>query len=1440
MRNKHLVLMLFMVLLSPWATKAQTLTIHDGTVTNKYVPFYGYYADENQQNQMIYSATELTDMNGKAITQMVFYWGEGEIYVSENNVGIWTVSLGETTATTLSGLDLSTTLFQVFSGELSEPLQFDVTNHTLTITFTNPYQYNGGNLLVQFEHEASDDLDDYVFYGEEVNGASFSYGQTRDFLPKTTFSYSETACIMPSSATISNISSTGATFNWAGGSGTYNVQYKKSTDSQWTSRVANYNGFGVALTGLATNTAYQAQVQSVCGGNQVSGWKTVSFSTLAGIPLFEGFTSNMIPTAWEMHQGSLGTMMSGGAWESNDSYWRFGSATNGVFDEHARINVYGDGLQDWLITPNIPMESGIKLSFDLALTGYSGTLAAPETDGTDDRFVVLVTTDDCATWTILREWNNTGSSYVYNNIAHTANGQTEVIDLSSYSSGNIRIAFYAETTVGNADNNLHLDNVSIDYCAKPANFACTGTTNTMATFNWEGEANSWQIVLNDDFDHPYNTSSNPPYTISGLTAGTIYIAKIRAYADYQHYSQWTRPVSFMTSFCAAEDQCQISYTLGDSGNDGWDDAVINVIDVASDITIAVITLEDGSSLNDTLTVCNGRELLFEWEYGNYDYECSYVFRDINGEVIFQGSDEMEEDIEYTVDCAVTDCRKPTDLIVVDYASTYVTLMWEPGATDQNLWEIMLNEDETHLITTNSNPFTVTGLSPETEYTVRVRANCGEKQSHWSNEIDFETDEFCPEPVITDITDIMPTSAALEWYGESDSYEVSYRIAAHIDPLFTQDFENGFGDWTRVYTANTPDINSNAARTGSYGFYFSSFSSASSYDQYLVSPQLNTTGTLSFYYKNSSANGDETFKVGYSSTSNQVASFTWGEEVVASSCDWEEYTEVIPNGTNYIAIWYYSNYQYYLYVDDIVIGNPIAAGGWQTITTTDNSTNLNGLNPITTYEVKVQGFCEGNITTVESYIQTFTTLEKAFCVNGNWNVANNWSPVGIPTATENVVIMADAIIPANCDALANSITIGEGKSLTIKDGGQLHSNTNVYATVEKNITGYTSTKDHYYLISPPFRKSFNTSAVENLLTGTFDFYSFDGMQEGQEWRNHQASPINSMTFGKGYLYANDEDVTLRFSGITYAQTNNLGYANGGSSHPLTFDESKIFGKFNLVGNMFPHNGYVYLGSFSGSSLILTSTYYYKMNDTGSELMVSNEMVKPCEGIFVQTTAANQYAFVSSVKRDGYVLGLRMNLTQGDKLLDAVVLDFTRGEGLEKIQLNPNHTKLYIPKDNKDFAVVSVDASDEVPVSFKAERNGTYTISVNPENVEFDYLHLIDTMTGADVDLLVEPIYTFDAKTTDYSSRFRLVFSANDVLIGSASDENFAFINDGDIIITDDIENATLQVTDVTGRVVSTVELSHHGRRITTMGMAPGEYVLRLINGDDVKTQKMIID
>ena len=112
-----------------------------------------------------------------------------------------------------------------------------------------------------------------------------------------------------------------------------------------------------------------------------------------------------------------------------------------------------------------------------------------------------------------------------------------------------------------------------------------------------------------------------------------------------------------------------------------------------------------------------------------------------------------------------------------------------------------------------------------------------------------------------------------------------------------------------------------------------------------------------------------------------------------------------------------------------------------------------------------------------------------------------------------------------------------------------------------------------------------------------------------------------------------------------------------------------------------------------------------------------------------------------------------------------------------------------------------------------------------------------MTGADVDLLASPTYTFTAKMTDYASRFRLMFNANDNPAGSATDAPFAYISNGNLIINGE---GTLQVVDATGRIIRTVGLSQRGSHTTTTGMPAGVYVLRLIDGDSVRTQKMVID
>ena len=130
------------------------------------------------------------------------------------------------------------------------------------------------------------------------------------------------------------------------------------------------------------------------------------------------------------------------------------------------------------------------------------------------------------------------------------------------------------------------------------------------------------------------------------------------------------------------------------------------------------------------------------------------------------------------------------------------------------------------------------------------------------------------------------------------------------------------------------------------------------------------------------------------------------------------------------------------------------------------------------------------------------------------------------------------------------------------------------------------------------------------------------------------------------------------------------------------------------------------------------------------------------------------------------------------------------------------------------------------------------------MEFDYLHLIDNLTGTDVDLLASngggamhcvSTYTFTAKTTDYASRFRLVFSTS--ADETSANCSFAYIANGEIVINDaDARGASLQIVDMTGRVIVCRDGVH---TVSTTGIPAGVYVLRLTKGEEVRTQTIVL-
>lgn len=367
-----------------------------------------------------------------------------------------------------------------------------------------------------------------------------------------------------------------------------------------------------------------------------------------------------------------------------------------------------------------------------------------------------------------------------------------------------------------------------------------------------------------------------------------------------------------------------------------------------------------------------------------------------------------------------------------------------------------------------------------------------------------------------------------------------------------------------------------------------------------------------------------------------------------------------------------------------------------------------------------------------------------------------------------------------------------------------------------ITGYANSTGGYYLIAPPI-DVVNPADIEGMTEGDFDLYYFDQSEE-LEWCNYKETPFN-LESGKGYLYAHRTDVNLTFSGVPY---------NGDGKVPLAYTEGKPFAGWNLIGNPFDQVAY-----------LADNRDFFVVNSYGDEIIPAiTKDIQPMQGVFVVAANAmdSDVVFTTDMPAsDDRAICLEISKDYSTVAIDRAIIRFGEGPMLPKIMLDEGNTEVYIPRGNVNYSVVRSNNEDEIPVNFKASEDGTYIVSVNTENVELDYLHLIDNLTGDDVDLLQNPSYRFEAQTNDYASRFKLVFvsNANGVV---ENHDSFAYYNSDAWVITN-LGEALLQVIDLNGRLLSNQVLNGDAR--VSFNMNPGVYMLRLVSGDDIKVQKIII-
>ena len=409
-------------------------------------------------------------------------------------------------------------------------------------------------------------------------------------------------------------------------------------------------------------------------------------------------------------------------------------------------------------------------------------------------------------------------------------------------------------------------------------------------------------------------------------------------------------------------------------------------------------------------------------------------------------------------------------------------------------------------------------------------------------------------------------------------------------------------------------------------------------------------------------------------------------------------------------------------------------------------------------------------------------------------------------------------------VSGTAACNDATHLILEDGAQLiHHNDGVQAMMKKNIQAYTNDNNGWYTIATPF--SSYDPANTPMVGDSYDLYAYDesGNNEGKEWRNYKASAF-SMASGHGYLYAHYPVATLRMTGTLNngdaSPTIDLSYANGTES---------IKG-FNLLGNPTAHDI-----SFTKTENV--SDGYYYLNNSENWVYETGNTVPVGRGFLVKANAAGQTVTLNpQSKGNSADKGQYLCLAVGE---EKVYVKLNEGVSMPLFDMKGHHASLYLTRDRQPYAMLVRDGASTLDLCFEARHCGEHTLTVDTQGLALDYLHLVDNLTGADVDLLSTPQYTFYAKASDYANRFRMVFDAVYEPVEESS--SFAYVSNGQIVIAGldgDDSAATLQIIDATGRVLSCRAVSQMSA-IPTTGMSSGVYVLRLITEKETYTQRIVL-
>ena len=482
-------------------------------------------------------------------------------------------------------------------------------------------------------------------------------------------------------------------------------------------------------------------------------------------------------------------------------------------------------------------------------------------------------------------------------------------------------------------------------------------------------------------------------------------------------------------------------------------------------------------------------------------------------------------------------------------------------------------------------------------------------------------------------------------------------------------------------------------------------------------------------------------------------------------------------------------------------------------------------------------------------------------NTNWNTAANWTPEGVPTAADIVVIPNTV---TNYPALSAA---GTCKNITIQSGATLLGNENLTvtgtATVERSVsawgTGASAAHGWHFLSSPVAAQAIDP-AFTDASAANYDFYSwweptnswvnYKNTTTAPTWNDANASILNFVP-GIGYLVEYAAAATKQFTGTLNkldVSVSNLSYGSGS------------YKGFHLLGNPFVSAIKWNDGNWGSMTNVVTTAKIWNDAIATYTDIAANGIIPALNGFMVEVTGATNSltipvaarvhsatAWYKSSNNPSIVL---LATDPGSQTAQESTINFNSEatEGFDA-SFDSHFLAGYAPQfysvaNGESLSTNTIPTPGKtvnVPLSFVKNEGTTFSITAKSiANIQGSVM-LTDLKTNMSQDLTINPVYSFTSATGDESKRFVLTLGPLDI-DENAKEQPVTVYTSGNTVYISNTTGSTLKgdvyVYNTLGQIMMQQKLSDNPAQFS-LNTGTGYYLVKVVTADNAYTSKVFI-